>query len=155
MCIRAETKKPEVIILSDIWGHRKNRWINAYAHFLSGRFDLIYVDSTILANIDHSVLEKEKLHQSFVDGGIVRAVANLGKLSTNPERILAFSIGGSIAWQYAMENPQVRHLIAISSTRLRYEKAKPSCKIRLTRIMHWIFVVKGQSAIITSAPLLF
>ena len=44
---------------------------------------------------------------------------------------MAFSIGGTIAWQAALQGLNVRKLLAFSSTRLRHETLKPDSDIRL------------------------
>jgi hypothetical protein len=44
---------------------------------------------------------------------------------------LAFSIGGAIAWKFALINLMIISLNCISSTRLRYEKDKPQANTHL------------------------
>ena len=45
--------------------------------------------------------------------------------------VLAFSVGGTIAWRAALSGLPVDQLFAISATRLRYEAEKPNCELRL------------------------
>ena len=45
--------------------------------------------------------------------------------------ILAFSVGGTIGWKYALKNANVKSITAVSSTRLRYETQKPKSDINL------------------------
>jgi hypothetical protein len=71
------------------------------------------------------------LHEQFVNGGIENAVENLLKLEKGKMDILAFSIGGTIAWKAALKGLDVKNLFAVSSTRLRYETKVPNCKIKL------------------------
>ena len=59
------------------------------------------------------------------------AVENLLNLEKGNIAILAFSIGGTIAWKAGLKGLKINNFIAISSTRLRYETIKPNCKLKL------------------------
>ncbi|CAL2106225.1 Alpha/beta hydrolase [Tenacibaculum sp. 190524A02b] len=124
--------KKRLIILSDLWGKQNANWVKNYKELLADTCDIIFYDSCELAEINTSVYEEERLHTQFVNGGIELAVKNLLKLEERkPISILAFSVGGVIAWKYALINKNVNYLCCISSTRLRYEVAKPTCYIDL------------------------
>ena len=88
-------------------------------------------DSCVLADIDKSEYSEEKLHDQFITGGIVKAVENLLKKEKESTIVLGFSIGGTIAWKACKSGLKTQRLIAISSTRLRYETQKPSGVIDL------------------------
>ena len=45
--------------------------------------------------------------------------------------ILAFSIGGAIAWKFGIESANINSLVCVSSTRLRNETTKPKGDITL------------------------
>ena len=45
--------------------------------------------------------------------------------------ILGFSIGGTIAWKASLRGLKTTELIAVSSTRLRFETEIPDCKVKL------------------------
>ncbi|MEL6944601.1 MAG: alpha/beta hydrolase, partial [Bacteroidota bacterium] len=45
--------------------------------------------------------------------------------------ILAFSIGGTIAWKAALKGLKIKSLWAFSATRLRYEVERPNIPIQL------------------------
>ena len=45
--------------------------------------------------------------------------------------VLAFSIGGSIAWKASLQGLKVEQLCCVSATRLRHETQKPDCAIQL------------------------
>tara|TARA_B100000949_G_scaffold13372_1_gene10219 strand:- start:377 stop:721 length:345 start_codon:yes stop_codon:yes gene_type:complete len=58
-------------------------------------------------------------------------VNKLIELEKYPISILAFSIGGTIAWKFGIRSRKVNSLTCISSTRLRKERERPNCKIEL------------------------
>jgi len=123
--------KPRLIILSDLWGKEKSDWVSAYVELLKDRFEIQYYDCCELGEIDKTNYSEESLHRQFVNGGIERAVEQLSKIEKNEIEVLAFSIGGSIAWKAALKGLNVRKLFAVSSTRLRYEDETPKGIIKL------------------------
>jgi len=118
--------KNRLIILSELHGFKAEK----YQQILENHFEIKFYDSRELAKIDKKK-SKEKNHQDFVNFGIEKAVENLLKKEKNQINILAFSVGGVIAWKFALKTKNVKCLTAISSTRLRYEVKKPSAKINL------------------------
>lgn len=125
------TDKPKLIILSDLWGKEKSAWINSYISLLDPYFLVTYYDCCELGEIDKSEYMEEKLHFQFTHGGIDKAVQNLLSLEKQTNIILGFSIGGTIAWKASNAGLKIKHLFAISSTRLRYETQQPFCEIKL------------------------
>jgi hypothetical protein len=123
--------KPRLIILSDLWGKEKSEWVSDYVELLKDKFEIQYYDCCELGEIDKTNYIEEKLHSQFVNGGIEKAVANLLMTEKNQIDILAFSIGGTIAWKAALKGLNVRNLFAVSSTRLRYEDKIPNGAIKL------------------------
>lgn len=123
--------KKRLVILSDLWGINKSQWVDTYREELSNRFDIKYYDCCELGGISKMVYTEENLHRQFVNGGIEKAVQQLAELEKDRINILAFSIGGAIAWKYGIETLRIDSLYCVSSTRLRYENAKPSGKIEL------------------------
>jgi dienelactone hydrolase len=123
--------KPRLIILSDLWGKEKSDWVVGYVELLKDKFDIQYYDSCDLGEIDKINYNEESIHSQFVNGGIEKAVECLLKREKNGIDILAFSIGGTIAWKAALKGLNVRNLFAVSSTRLRYENEIPNGKIKL------------------------
>lgn len=123
--------KPRLIILSDLWGKEKSDWVSGYMELLKDKFEIQYYDCCELGEIDKTNYSEENLHHQFINGGIEKAVANLLKTEKNQVDILAFSIGGTIAWKAALKKLNVRSLLAVSSTRLRYENKIPSRTIKL------------------------
>jgi hypothetical protein len=120
-----------LIILSDLWGFPKSDWMHLYIQNLAPHFDIKIYDSCQLANIDRSDYTQENLHQQFVKGGINHAVDQLLSLETDKVTVLAFSIGGTIAWKTGLLGLSMDNFYAISATRLRYEKEIPSTNIHL------------------------
>ncbi len=116
--------KPRLVVLSDLWGSPRARWLNAYQQYLSEHWDWVFYDCIQLAQLDLVPYEQEALHRQFVGGGIEKAVAELIRLEKgeNPPSIMAFSIGGTIAWQAIQAGWEATFLLAISATRLRYER---------------------------------
>lgn len=123
--------KPRLLILSDLFGGKNPDWIKYYIDELKSEFDIQYYDVRELANISLECITESDLHNQFLNGGIEKAVENLLKIEKEETVILGFSIGGVIGWKAALKGLQVSHLIAVSSTRLRFETEVPNCKIKL------------------------
>jgi len=123
--------KKKLLILTDLWGLRKGSFLNHYQDEFKAYFDIRVIDSLELACIDKRVYTKESLHRQFINGGIDRAVERLFLSLDEPVHILAFSIGGVIAWKAAMRSAYVEYLTCVSSTRLRLETKRPSCQVSL------------------------
>ncbi len=119
------------MILSDLWGKEKSAWLTGYTQILKSSFEITYYDCCQLGGVSQSDYTEEKLHQQFVDGGIERAVEKLIELERGRVVILAFSIGGTIAWRYGIRSGTANALVCVSSTRLRYETVKPNGPIVL------------------------
>jgi len=92
-------------------------------------YTIIIYDSCDLAEITSN--NKEEIHQQFVAFGIEKAVEKIIKLEKNTIAILAFSIGGTIAWKVALKNTTIKDLTLVSATRLRLESKAPDCNINL------------------------
>jgi pimeloyl-ACP methyl ester carboxylesterase len=123
--------KPRLIILSDLWGKEKSGWVSAYIELLKDKFEIQYYDCCELGAIDKINYTEENLHSQFVNGGIEKAVEHLLKTEKNQIDVLAFSIGGTIAWKAALQGLNIRCLFAVSATRLRYENGIPNGAIKL------------------------
>jgi pimeloyl-ACP methyl ester carboxylesterase len=123
--------KPRLIILSDLWGKEKSDWVSVHVELLKDKFEIQYYDCCELGGIDKVNYTEESLHSQFVNSGIEKAVENLLKVEKNQVDILAFSIGGTIAWKAALKGLNVRSLFAVSATRLRYEDEIPNGAIKL------------------------
>jgi len=122
-------KKTRLLLLSDLFGGNPE-WIQNYIEILEIKFDVQYYDILKLAQIDSSRDEKE-IHNQFLNGGIEKAVNNLLNFEKEKVAILGFSIGGTIAWKASLRGLQITQLVAVSSTRLRFETEIPSCKVKL------------------------
>ncbi len=120
--------KQRLIILSDLWGLDDAEWMIPYQKQLEPHFELEFYDSRKLVDLDLSDNSKNGTHAQFVNGGIDRAARKLYRKEKQDVNVLAFSIGGVIAWKSALIDLPIKRLYAISSTRLRYEKEKPNCK---------------------------
>lgn len=121
--------KPGLIILSDIWGREKSCWIDYYTAILKKNFEITYYDCCELGKIDKTDYSEENLHRQFLDGGIDRAVSNLMLSEKSNITVLAFSIGGTIAWKASLEGLRTDRIFAVSSTRLRKETERPDCVV--------------------------
>lgn len=124
-------KKQRVVLISDLWGSKDSEWINNYTSILNDYFDVFFYSSTDLAEINIFNMAQEKIHQEFIEAGIEKAVGNLLKIEIRKTHILAFSIGGTIAWKAALRGLPVQSLFAVSATRLRYETKNPTTEIEL------------------------
>lgn len=124
-------KKEKLIVLSDLWGKEKSGWLSNYTNKLQNFFDITYYDCCDLGSIDKSDYSQESLHKQFVTGGIDKAVKKLIEIETQKINILAFSLGGTIAWRYGLKSNNIVSLTCISSTRLRKETDRPEGDILL------------------------
>lgn len=123
--------KPKLVLLSDLWGLKNAAWVNEYVFRLEDKFEITQYDCCTLGSINLDLYKETILHQQFVHGGIDAAVQKLLLLEKEPVNILAFSIGGSIAWKAGLLGLKIRNFYAISSTRLRYEEEKIEANIQL------------------------
>ncbi|AXT62145.1 alpha/beta hydrolase [Aquimarina sp. AD10] len=123
--------KPKLLLLSDLWGIENAVWIQDYLQRLESDFEIKVYDSCRLGEINTSSTLETKRHQQFIDKGIDNAVQKLLKLEKKKINILAFSIGGTIAWKAGLQGLDIDHFYSVSSTRLRYEDEIPKAKIKL------------------------
>lgn len=123
--------KPRLIIVSDLWGFEKSEWIKEYIKLLEAQFEIQFYDSCDLGQIDKTEYEETKLHHQFVNGGIEIAAKRLLELEKNSSDVLAFSIGGVIAWKAHLNGLKINNFYTVSSTRLRYENSKPNFQLKL------------------------
>jgi len=121
----------KLLVLSDMWGMKKGLWITSYFGYLQQYYNIEFYDIQQLANLDLPVMTRDNLHNAFVEGGIDTAVAHLLKKEKEPCHVLAFSMGGTIAWKAGVEGWPMKSLTAISPTRIRFEKKAPNCEISL------------------------
>ena len=120
-----------LIIISDLWGREKSEWLVNYTRVLEAKFDIEFYDSCELGEIDKTEYTQANLHKQFVESGIEKAVSKLIDIEKYPINILAFSIGGTIAWKYGIRTGKITSLVCVSSTRLRKETEKPSGRLKL------------------------
>lgn len=123
--------KNRLIILSDLWGMTDASWVSMYVDKLLDDFKVVFYSSCELAEMREKNLSEEERHHFFVNGGIEKAVKNLIELEKERLSVLAFSIGGIIAWKACLKGLDVESFYAISATRLRHETEKPKSKIAL------------------------
>ena len=123
--------KPRLIILSDLWGVEKSKWIKDYLKILDSQFEIQFYDCCDLGQVNKSEYEESKLHNQFVNGGIEIAAKRLLELEQKEINVLAFSVGGVIAWKARLNGLKINNFYAISSTRLRYENNKPNFQLKL------------------------
>lgn len=123
--------KKEIILITDIWGTSNADWLEQYVLSLQSSYKVSIFDSHKLGMIDTSDLSEKAIHEQFINGGIDRAVEKLINQRPAVFSVIGFSIGGLIAWKACLQGFEVETLVAVSSTRLRYEKEKPNCNIFL------------------------
>lgn len=125
--------KPDLLILSDLWGLENADWTQLYIENLQAHFNVSYYDVRELGQLnDSNKITASEIHTQFLEFGIEKAIHNLLKVKPNSLlNILAFSIGGTIAWKATLAGLKVEKMYLISSTRLRYEVQKPNCDIYL------------------------
>ncbi|MFH6936330.1 alpha/beta hydrolase [Flavobacterium sp. FlaQc-30] len=121
----------KLILLSDLWGIEKSDWMLQYTSILKQHFEIYYYDCRELGGLSKDKLLEENIHTQFLNGGIDTAVKKLLEIECEASAVVGFSIGGCIGWKACLSSLKVKHLFAISSTRLRYETEKPLAKIEL------------------------
>lgn len=123
--------KKRLVVLSDLWGREKSDWLAHYSRILKHTFDISYYDCCELGGVDKSDYSEDSLHHQFVTGGIEKAVNQLLHFEKDKVNILAFSVGGVIAWKFGLVSDKIESLVCVSSTRLRKEENRPSGEIML------------------------
>lgn len=123
--------KNRLLLLSDMWGGENPEWISIYRRSLSAGFETVYYDLRKIAGIPASVRTADALHHAYLDTGIKAAVDFLVENEAGTRCILAFSMGGTIAWRFAQRRGLPVILSAVSATRLRYEQTAPTGKLKL------------------------
>ena len=123
--------KPKLLILSDLWGKQKMAWLTQYIEQLENEFKVVFKDCRELGQVDTTIHEEKGLHESFVNGGINRAVSTLSADHIEYAALLGVSIGGTIGWKAISQGLKVQRYYGVSATRLRYETEKPDVPIWL------------------------
>lgn len=124
-------KKEKLIVLSDLWGFRDSPWLINYQAGLDDFYKLSYWDVCQIAGLPTTPTSQEERHQFFIHEGIDTVVAYCHQQIKEPVNILAFSIGGTIAWRAGLAGVPIKKLYAVSATRLRYETQCPPFPIQL------------------------
>ena len=123
--------RPKLLILSDMWGLTHCKWIKHYVELLDPVFSIHLYDSCALGDVRVADATEDDIHAAFLAGGVDTAVDKLLEMEPGKVDILAFSMGGSIAWKAGSKGMHIGHLYAVSSTRLRLQTEKPDCRIQL------------------------
>ncbi len=116
--------KPRLVVLSDLFGISNESWMEAYRNALRTHFIVVEYDCRELAEIVH--LNPDELHYAYTNGGIERAVNNLRSAEPTEIWLLGFSVGGTIAWKFALEATNAISITTVSATRLRNETKVPT-----------------------------
>ena len=79
--------------------------------------------------MSNTSLQKDQIHNQFVQFGIQRGAQYLLNQHQDTKKIIGCSVGGVIAWNAAIQGLKLDLLVTISSTRLRYQTHRPDCQI--------------------------
>mgnify|MGYP001337749713 CR=1 FL=1 len=120
-----------LVILSDLWGAKKGLWITSYLGYLQQYFDIVYYDTSQLADLDAGLTSAEDLCTAFDNGGLERAVRNLMAKESTPGHYLTFCAGGTVVWNAAKEGLPVESLYAVSPLNMHRETDVPDCQLTL------------------------
>jgi len=120
-----------LVILSDLWGAKKGLWITSYLGYLQQYFDIVYYDTSQLADLDTGLTSAEDLCTAFDNGGLERAVRNLMAKESTPGHYLTFCAGGTVVWNAAKEGLPVESLYAVSPLNMHRETDVPDCQLTL------------------------
>lgn len=123
--------KERLIIISDLWGREKSEWVINYTRILETKFNIVFYDSCELGQTDVLNYSQEILHKQFINGGIEKAIDKLIEKENHKVNILAFSIGGTLAWKFRLRSDNIKSLVCVSSTRLRNETERPIGNLEL------------------------
>ncbi|PCI31957.1 MAG: hypothetical protein COB60_10240 [Flavobacteriaceae bacterium] len=125
------TQKKHLLIISDLWGFQNSDWLQAYLEQLSPYFEISIFDCYLHSEISPSLTSETEIHSYFIKKGMGICSEKLTKIITKQPCILAFSIGGTIAWKTVLKNNQFKTFFAVSATRLRLENKRPTGNISL------------------------
>jgi dienelactone hydrolase len=126
-----QNDKPQLWIVSDMWGLENSPWVADYEAKLSPYFTIRLWNVLELAEINISEQKNEQqIHQQLVNKGIDLAAAKLSEVG-EVDYAIGFSVGGTTLWKAAHIGLALKQLFVLSSTRLREEQNKPNCKLHL------------------------
>lgn len=120
-----------LVILSDLWGAKKGLWITSYLGYLQQYFDIVYYDSSQLAEMKLDFPTSKNISEAFEKGGMERAVKNLLSKENEDSHYLTFCVGGTIAWHAALKGLPVRSIYSVSPILLHREEKMPGCPVTL------------------------
>lgn len=123
--------KKQLLIISDLWGFQNSNWIALYLDQLSQDFEVSIFDCYLQSDINPRLTSEVEIHQYFLNKGMEICSKKLTHLTSKKTSILAFSIGGTIAWKTVLKDAQFNTFFAVSATRLRLENKRPTGNIRL------------------------
>lgn len=117
--------KQRLVVISDMWGEGQSEWLSLYKETLERNFDVSYYDACQIAEINTNIYTETNIHQQFVAKGIDVGVNFLLKNERTTSHVLAFSVGGVIAWKAVLLGMLVDQMYLVSATRIRYEIERP------------------------------
>lgn len=123
--------KERLLLISDLWGFQNSDWLELYLGQLEQHFEVSIFDCYVQSDIDLTLTSETAIHQYFIKQGMTICSEKLAEITQNKTSILAFSIGGTIAWKTALKGIQFNLFFAVSSTRLRLENKRPTGNIHL------------------------
>jgi len=118
-------EKPILNFISDLHGLQNAEWMEYYYSSLEPYFTMRMIDSLLLAGIERHVFSEKEIHRAFLSGGLDTAANRLRVDFPEKAWVLAFSIGGTIAWKAALSGWNYHRNFTISSTRIRLEEQVP------------------------------
>jgi len=121
---KLRTKK--LIVISDMYGFQDDK-IPDHSNFEIEGWMIQHYDCRQISSID----KNDNIHAQYLESGIEKGVEYLLENESDIDCIVAYSMGGTIAWKAIIKGLNVKHLIAVSATRLRLETEKPNCKLSL------------------------
>ncbi|PCI31768.1 MAG: alpha/beta hydrolase [Flavobacteriaceae bacterium] len=123
--------KEQLLVISDLWGFQNSPWIALYLDRLAQDFEISEFDCYLESEINPTITSETDIHQYFITKGIEICIEKLTKITRKKTSILAFSIGGTIAWKTALKGSKYKLFFAVSATRLRLENKRPTGNIAL------------------------
>ena len=122
--LEKDTAKKNLLILSDIRGISKATYLQGFFDILQAQYSIEILDTPALGGVKIDGKEQSQIHTDMLATGVDCAVKKL-LVRQSVTGILAFSIGGWVAWRAMLQALKVDKLVAVSATRLRYEERWP------------------------------
>lgn len=120
----SHSTRESLLMLSDLHGLSMETYMAVYLQRLEPYYEVEVIDTPELAGVPTYGRAESQIHTDILATGADSAVEKL-LARQSVTGILAFSMGGWVAWKAMLQGLKVDRLVAVSATRLRYEENWP------------------------------